>query len=96
MPPMGRYPSCRATRQAPEARAAVSAGLRRRFAFLSAAAPSASAAEWRRVAIGSWAAMVGAAFLAPLGDDPQLSDEQLEQTCALIDDKATTREFGEG
>src|SRR5215217_1400402 len=71
-------------RQSPEARAAMTAGLRRRIELLSEGAPGASAAEKRRVAIGSWAAMVGAVILARLSDDPRLSDEVLEQTRAWI------------
>jgi TetR/AcrR family transcriptional repressor of nem operon len=83
-------------RQSPEARAAMTAGLRRRIELLSEGAPGASAAEKRRVAIGSWAAMVGAVILARLSDDPQLSDEVLEQTRAWIDDKGVTRTTREG
>jgi TetR/AcrR family transcriptional repressor of nem operon len=85
-----------AIRQAPEARAAMTAGLRRRIELLSEGAPGASPAEKRRIAIGSWAAMVGAVILARLSDDPSLSDEVLEQTRAWIDDKAVTRAVGEG
>lgn len=83
-------------RQSPEARAAMTAGLRRWIELLSEGAPGASAAEKRRVAIGSWAAMVGAVILARLSDDPRLSDEVLEQTRAWIDDKGVTRTTREG
>jgi TetR/AcrR family transcriptional repressor of nem operon len=83
-------------RQSPEARAAMTAGLRRRIELLSEGAPGASAAEKRRVAIGSWAAMVGAVILARLSDDPRLSDEVLEQTRAWIDDKGVTRTTRKG
>jgi TetR/AcrR family transcriptional repressor of nem operon len=83
-------------RQSPEARAAMTAGLRRRIELLSEGAPGASAAEKRRVAIGSWAAMVGAVILARLSDDPRLSDEVLGQTRAWIDDKGVTRTTREG
>ena len=83
-------------RQSPEARAAMTAGLRRRIELLSEGAPGASAAEKRRAAIGSWAAMVGAVILARLSDDPRLSDEVLEQTRAWIDDKGVTRTTREG
>jgi TetR/AcrR family transcriptional regulator, transcriptional repressor for nem operon len=83
-------------RQSPEARAAMTAGLRRWVELLSEGAPGASAAEKRRVAIGSWAAMVGAVILARLSDDPRLSDEVLEQTRAWIDDKGVTRTTREG
>lgn len=75
-------------RQAPEARAAMTAGLRRQLDRLSRHAPGASAAERRRAAVGSWAAMVGAMILARMSDDPKLSDEVLAQTRAWIDRKA--------
>ncbi|MFC7400027.1 TetR/AcrR family transcriptional regulator [Chelatococcus sp. GCM10030263] len=71
-------------RQAPEARAAMTAGLRRQIELLSPSAPGGSAAEKRRAAIGSWAAMVGAVILARMSDDPALSDEMLKETGAWI------------
>jgi TetR/AcrR family transcriptional regulator, transcriptional repressor for nem operon len=74
-------------RQTPEARAAMTDRLRRQIEQLSQGAPGASPAEARQAAIGSWAAMVGAMILARLTDDPQLSDEMLEQTRAWIADK---------
>jgi TetR/AcrR family transcriptional regulator, transcriptional repressor for nem operon len=74
-------------RQAPEARAAMTAGLRRQIERFSQSAPGTNAAEARRAAIGSYAAMVGAVILARLADDPQLSDEVLEQTHSWISDK---------
>ena len=83
-------------RQSPEARAAMTAGLRRQIELLSESAPGADPAERRRAAIGSWAAMVGAVILARLSDDPRLSDEVLEQTRAWIDDKGMTRVTREG
>lgn len=83
-------------RQSPEARAAMTAGLRRQIELLSESAPDADPAERRRAAIGSWAAMVGAVILARLSDDPRLSDEVLEQTRAWIDDKGMTRVTREG
>jgi TetR/AcrR family transcriptional regulator, transcriptional repressor for nem operon len=85
-----------AIRQGPAARAAMTAGLRRRIELLCEAVPGASAAEKRRVAIGSWAAMVGAVILARLSDDPQLSDEVLDQTRAWLDDKGVARAGGDG
>ncbi len=42
-------------------------------------------ADRRRAAIGSWAAMVGAVILARAIDDPELSEEVLEETRAWID-----------
>jgi TetR/AcrR family transcriptional repressor of nem operon len=74
-------------RQAPEARAAMTAGLRRQIERFSQSAPGTNAAEARRAAIGSYAAMVGALILARLADDPQLSNEVLEQTHSWISDK---------
>jgi TetR/AcrR family transcriptional regulator, transcriptional repressor for nem operon len=85
-----------AIRQGPAARAAMTAGLRRRIELLCEVVPGASAAEKRRVAIGSWAAMVGAVILARLSDDPQLSDEVLDQTRAWLDDKGVARAGGDG
>ena len=74
-------------RQSPEARAAMTAGLRRQIELLSESAPGADPAERRRAAIGSWAAMVGAVILARLSDDPRLSDEVLEETRAWLGGK---------
>lgn len=65
-------------RQTPEARAAMTQGLRRSIENLSNGAPE--DAQARRNAIGSWAAMVGAMILARATDDPKLSDEILAQT----------------
>lgn len=67
-------------RQAPDARAAMTTGLRDQIERLANAAPSGDAAEARQTAIGSFAAMVGGMILARLVDDPKLSDEILEQT----------------
>lgn len=75
-------------RQAPEARAAMTDGLRRQIERMSRSAPGADPAEARQAAIGSWAAMVGAMVLARFTDDPLLSDEVLEQTRAWIAGKA--------
>ena len=83
-------------RQSPEARAAMTAGLRRRIELLSEGAPGANAAEKRRAAIGSWAAMVGAVILARLSDDPRLSDEVLEDTRAWLGDKGVAQTTREG
>lgn len=85
-----------AIRQSPDARAAMTEGLRRQIERLSEGAPGASAAERRRAAVGSWAAMVGAVILARLSDDPRLSDEVLEQTRVWIDDKGMTPVTREG
>jgi TetR/AcrR family transcriptional regulator, transcriptional repressor for nem operon len=74
-------------RQAPEAREAMTVGLRRQLNRLSRSASGDSAAEARQDAIGTWAAMVGAVILARLVDDPKLSDELLEQTRSWIGKK---------
>lgn len=78
-------------RQGSEARAAMTAGLRRQIARLSQGASGRDAAEKRQAAIGSWAAMVGAVILARLSDDPALADEVLTQTRTWIDRKSATR-----
>lgn len=70
--------------QTPAARAAMTAGLRSQIDRVSKALPQLDAADRRRAAIGSWAAMVGAVILARAIDDPALSDEVLEQTRAWI------------
>ncbi|MEA1833362.1 helix-turn-helix domain-containing protein [Methylobacterium durans] len=75
-------------RQSPEARAAMTEGLRRQIARLGAVAPGADPEAARRAAIGSWAAMVGALVLARLSDDPRLSDEVLAETRAWIGQRA--------
>ena len=67
-------------RQPPEARAALTAGLRRQIERLSQTAPGDDPAARRRAAIGSWAAMVGALVLSRVSDDRQLSDELLTAT----------------
>jgi TetR/AcrR family transcriptional repressor of nem operon len=66
--------------QAPASRSAMTEGLRSQIERIAATLPAAGAAERRRVAIGSWAAMVGAVILARAVDDAALSDELLEQT----------------
>jgi TetR/AcrR family transcriptional repressor of nem operon len=66
--------------QTSPAREAMAAGLRSQVDRISKAFPEADAAERRRAAIGSWAAMVGAVIIARAIDDPALSDEVLEQT----------------
>jgi len=73
-----------------EARAEMTAGLRRQIETLSRTAPGATPGERRQAAIGSWAAMVGGVILARMSDDPALSDEVLAQTRAFIDREATT------
>jgi TetR/AcrR family transcriptional repressor of nem operon len=82
-------------RQSPEARAAMTASLRRQIERLSRSAPGTTADERRRAAIGSWAAMVGAMVLARLSDDPHLSGEVLAQTRSWIGRDAAEPEDGQ-
>lgn len=71
--------------QAPATKAAMTEGLRAQIARIEQALPDEASADTRRAAIGSWAAMVGAVILARAVDDPDLSDEVLDQTRAWID-----------
>jgi len=71
--------------QTPAARSAMTEGLRSQIDRFGKALPELDAADRRRAAIGSWAAMVGAVILARAVDDPTLSDEILEQTRAWVD-----------
>jgi TetR/AcrR family transcriptional repressor of nem operon len=73
-------------RQGPEARAAMTASIRRQVEHFSPSAPGATAAEQRRAAIASWSAMVGALVLSRLSDDPALSEEILSETRAFLND----------
>jgi TetR/AcrR family transcriptional repressor of nem operon len=74
-------------RAGPEARAAMTEGLRQQLDRFTRNASGATSAERRKNAIGKWSAMVGALILARLSDDPQLSDEILEQTRKWIGDR---------
>lgn len=76
-------------RAAPEARAAMTAGLRRQIDRLAQGAPGNTPTKKRRAAIGSWSTMVGALMLSRLCDDPKLSDEILAQTRAWIGEQNT-------
>ncbi|MCX2721219.1 TetR/AcrR family transcriptional regulator [Roseibium salinum] len=71
--------------QTPAARSAMTEGLRSQIDGICNALPELDPEDRRRAAIGSWAAMVGAVVLARAIDDPELSDEVLEQTRAWID-----------
>lgn len=71
--------------QTPEARAALTEGLRSQITLLSGALSSGSEDDRRRFAIGTWSAMVGAVILARAIEDPALSEEMLQQTRAWID-----------
>lgn len=70
--------------QAPEARAAMAQRLGDQIDSVADALPGSDAADRRRTAIGSWAAMVGALILARSVDDPALSQELLQETRAWI------------
>ncbi|HSI17489.1 MAG TPA: TetR/AcrR family transcriptional regulator [Sphingomonas sp.] len=72
--------------QTPSARLAMSQGLKSQIDRVGKALPESSPSDRRRVAIGSWAAMVGAVILARSVDDPAFADEILEQTRIWIDD----------
>ena len=71
--------------QTPAARSAMTEGLQSQIDWIDKALPELDAADRRRAAIGSWAAMVGAVILARAIDDPKLSDDVLEQTRAWVD-----------
>jgi TetR/AcrR family transcriptional repressor of nem operon len=58
--------------------------IRRKIDELSLTAPGKSKAARRRVAIGTWSAMVGALVIARVTDDPALSDELLAETRAWL------------
>jgi TetR/AcrR family transcriptional repressor of nem operon len=75
-------------RQTPEARAAVTDGVRAQIDWMSEKAEGPAEADRRRRAIASWSAMVGATILARAMVDPALSKEILTETLAWIDDEA--------
>ena len=77
-------------REAPEARAAITDGLRRTIKNFSNGAPE--DAQARRKAIGSWAAMVGAMILARATDDPKFTEEILAETRDWIAERATVQQ----
>jgi len=79
-------------RQAPAARAAMTAGLRENIQRLTAQAEGATEAARRRAAIGHWSAMVGAVILARLSKDRELSDEILGETRAWLEEKRSQRQ----
>ncbi|MFZ6648808.1 TetR/AcrR family transcriptional regulator [Undibacterium sp. TJN25] len=72
------------TRQPPAARAAMTETIRSRIDGFARNTPGGSDAEKRRIAIASWAAMVGAVIMARVSDDPELSDEIINETRAQI------------
>ncbi|QND45590.1 TetR/AcrR family transcriptional regulator (plasmid) [Rhizobium lusitanum] len=74
-------------RQTPEARAAVTDGVRAQLDWMSEKVEEPTEADRRRRAIASWSAMVGATILARAMVDPALSKEILMETLAWIDDE---------
>ncbi|WP_332304995.1 TetR/AcrR family transcriptional regulator [Rhizobium sp. GR12] len=71
--------------QTPAARSTMTEGLRSQIDRIEKSLPELDQTDRRSAAIGSWAAMVGAVTLARAIDDPELSDEILEQTRLWID-----------
>jgi TetR/AcrR family transcriptional repressor of nem operon len=67
-------------RQAGDARAEMTAGLKAQIERLRRVAPGADETRRRCAAIGSWSAMVGALILARMSDEPKFSDEILSET----------------
>ncbi|WP_417833448.1 TetR/AcrR family transcriptional regulator [Thalassospira xiamenensis] len=76
--------------QLPAARTAMTDGFRAQIDRIYNALPDGDEAGRRRTAIGSWVSMVGAVILARAIDDPEFSNEVLEQTRDWI--KAGTAE----
>jgi TetR/AcrR family transcriptional repressor of nem operon len=72
-------------RQADNVRTEMTTGLKLQIERLSRIVPGEDGARKRRTAIGGWAAMVGAMILARASDDPELSDEILDQTRAWLE-----------
>ena len=72
-------------RQTPEARTAITDGLRGQIERMTSALQDKGVADARQAAIGNLTAMVGALVFARACDDPALSDELLEQTRTWID-----------
>jgi len=72
-------------RQPGGARTGMTTGLKRQIERLSRVTPGENAAQKRRAAIGTWAAMVGAMILARVSDDPTLSGEVLDQTRSWLE-----------
>ncbi|MDK3018425.1 TetR/AcrR family transcriptional regulator [Pseudodonghicola flavimaris] len=74
-------------RRSGEARGVMTDSLREQIDRMTAAAQGPDAAARRRVAIGSWSAMLGALILARMSDDPELSGEVLAETRAWLADR---------
>ncbi|GGC92902.1 TetR family transcriptional regulator [Undibacterium terreum] len=67
-----------------ETRHAMTANVRSRIDIFSKGMPGSDAEERRQAATGSWATMIGAAMLARIVDDPELSDQLLADTLAWL------------
>jgi TetR/AcrR family transcriptional regulator, transcriptional repressor for nem operon len=76
-------------RQASAARLAMTEGFRSQIDRVAKAIPEVDAADARRQAVGTWAAMVGAVLLARAIDDPGLSEEILRETRSWIEGKTS-------
>jgi TetR/AcrR family transcriptional regulator, transcriptional repressor for nem operon len=77
-----------AGRATPEAKAAMTAGLRAQVETLARTASGETPAARRERALASWAAMVGAVVLARMSDDPALAEEVVSAARAFIADDA--------
>ena len=73
-------------RQTPEARSAVTNGVRSQIDWISGNLTRLNETDQRRQAIATCAAMVGATILARAATDTALSDEILKETRAWIDE----------
>lgn len=71
----------------PQARSAMTAGIRTQIDRLAEALPDGVGTDRRREAVGTYAAMIGALILARAADDPTLSDEILRETRAWLADE---------
>ncbi|OAI30592.1 transcriptional regulator [Methylosinus sp. R-45379] len=77
-------------RQPGHARAEMTAGLERLIEMLSRSAPATDDAQKRRIAIGAWAAMIGALILARMSENSDFSNEILNETRAWLNSTAPT------
>ncbi len=78
-------------RQTPEARRAMSDGVRSQIALVGRMIGADGTREGSRQAIGAWAAMVGALIIARATDEDALSDEILAETRLWIEESLSRR-----
>lgn len=78
-------------RQGPEARDALTSGVRSQIDRITAAISDTPSPEARRDATGAWATMVGAVIMARTLDDEALSDQILQDARAWIGDRLEPR-----